>query len=133
MPHRDIKARDLKFDKNVQVSDFDGLFDLIRERGANSWRFKYRIDGKEDLLAIGDFPAVTLAKAPQALKWKKRRRPKALIQSRPGKNTNVKGFSGEVIPQICRRVKSHTLQWKWAVMRSFTCPKSLTPMSRTLP
>ncbi|PYG25565.1 Arm DNA-binding domain-containing protein [Pelagimonas varians] len=39
---------------------------MVKVSGAKSWRFKYRIDGKERLLVIGDYQAVTLAKARQA-------------------------------------------------------------------
>lgn len=67
MPLSDIKIRNLKSrDKAYKVSDFEGLFILVKVSGAKSWRFKYRIDGKERLLVIGDYPAVTLAKARQA-------------------------------------------------------------------
>jgi hypothetical protein len=34
----------------------------VKVSGSKSWRFKYRIDGKERLLVIGDYPAVSLAK-----------------------------------------------------------------------
>jgi integrase len=67
MPLSDIKIRNLKSgDKAYKVSDFEGLFILVKVSGSKSWRFKYRIDGKERLLVIGDYPAVTLAKARQA-------------------------------------------------------------------
>ncbi|WP_246252387.1 tyrosine-type recombinase/integrase [Parasulfitobacter algicola] len=67
MPLSDIKIRNLKStDKAYKVSDFQGLFILVKVSGSKSWRFKYRIDGKERLLVIGDYPAVTLAKARQA-------------------------------------------------------------------
>lgn len=67
MPLSDIKIRNLKAGKKAyKVSDFEGLFILVKVSGAKSWRFKYRIDGKERLLVIGDYPAVTLAKARQA-------------------------------------------------------------------
>ncbi|NRB16646.1 MAG: DUF4102 domain-containing protein [Rhodobacteraceae bacterium] len=60
MPLSDIKIRNLKSgDKAYKVSDFEGLFILVKVSGAKSWRFKYRIDGKERLLVIGDYPAVT--------------------------------------------------------------------------
>ncbi|WP_245780956.1 Arm DNA-binding domain-containing protein [Litoreibacter janthinus] len=48
------------------MSDFEGLFILVKVSGAKPWRFKYRIDGKERLLVFGNYPAVTLAKARQA-------------------------------------------------------------------
>lgn len=64
MPLSDIKIRNLKSrDKPYKVSDFEGLFILVKVSGAKSWRFKYRTDSKERLLVIGDYPAVTLAKA----------------------------------------------------------------------
>ncbi len=67
MPLSDIKVKNLKSrEKPYKVADFEGLFVLIKVSGAKSWRFKYRIDGKEKLLVIGDYPAVTLAKARQA-------------------------------------------------------------------
>ncbi len=67
MPLSDIKIRNLKpGDKAYKVSDFEGLFLLVKVSGAKSWRFKYRVDGKERLLVIGDYPAVSLAKARQA-------------------------------------------------------------------
>lgn len=67
MPLSDIKVKNLKSgDKPYKVADFEGLFVLVKVSGAKSWRFKYRIDGKEKLLVIGDYPAVTLAIARQA-------------------------------------------------------------------
>ena len=67
MPLSDIKLRNLKSgDKPYKVSDFEGLFVLVKVSGAKSWRFKYRTDGKERLLVIGDYPAVSLAKARQS-------------------------------------------------------------------
>ncbi len=45
---------------------FEGLFVLVKVSGSKSWRFKYRFDGKEKLLVIGDYPAVSLAQARKA-------------------------------------------------------------------
>ena len=66
MPLSDVQIRNLKIkDRPYKVGDFGGLFVLVKTSGAKSWRFKYRIDGREKLLVIGDYPAVTLAKARQ--------------------------------------------------------------------
>ncbi len=63
----DIKIRNLKTkEKPYKVGDFDGLFILVRKSGSKSWRFKYRMDGKEKLLVIGDYPAISLAQARKA-------------------------------------------------------------------
>ncbi len=64
MPLSDAKIRNLKTkSKPYKVGDFDGLFVLVKASGAKSWRFKYRIDGKEKLIVFGDYPAVSLSKA----------------------------------------------------------------------
>jgi len=64
MPLSDIKIRNLKASKKpYKVSDFEGLFILVKTSGSKSWRFKYRLDGKEKLLVIGDYPAHSLAQA----------------------------------------------------------------------
>jgi len=50
MPLSDIKIRNLKSgDKAFRVSDFEGLFILVKASGAKPWRFKYRTDGKEQM------------------------------------------------------------------------------------
>jgi DNA replication protein DnaC len=67
MPLSDIKIKNLKAEeKPYKVSDFEGLFILIKVSGSKSWRFKYRVDGKEKLLVIGDYPAHSLAQARKA-------------------------------------------------------------------
>ena len=64
MPLTDAKIRILKStDKDFKVSDAGGLFLLIKASGSKSWRVKYRSGGKEKLLVIGDYPAVSLAQA----------------------------------------------------------------------
>jgi integrase len=48
--------------KPVKLSDGDGLYLLVAEAG-RYWRLKYRLDGKEKVLALGVYPAVSLAEA----------------------------------------------------------------------
>ena len=38
----------------------------VNPSGSKLWRFKYRLDGKENLLSIGAYPAISLAQARQA-------------------------------------------------------------------
>ncbi len=64
MPLSDATIRSLKpRDKAYKVADFDGLFLLVKPTGSRLWHFKYRIDGKEKLLAVGPYPEVSLAQA----------------------------------------------------------------------
>jgi integrase len=46
-----------------RVFDGGGLYLEVRPNGSRLWRLKYRISGKEKLLALGKYPAVTLQKA----------------------------------------------------------------------
>jgi integrase len=50
-------------DKPYKVYDGRGLFVLVAPTGALLWRYKYRIDGREKLLALGEWPAVSLTQA----------------------------------------------------------------------
>ena len=64
MPLSDAKIRTLKSkEKDFKVADTGGLFLLMKASGSKSWRVKYRINGKERLLVIGDYPAISLAQA----------------------------------------------------------------------
>src|SRR5689334_2011118 len=42
------------------------MYLLISPTGAKLWRFKYHVNGKEKLLAIGPYPEVSLAEAREA-------------------------------------------------------------------
>ena len=50
-------------EKPFKRADAHGLFLLIQPNGAKLWRFKFRLAGKEKLLAFGSWPEVSLAKA----------------------------------------------------------------------
>lgn len=64
MPLSDATIRNLKpREKPYKVSDFDGLFVLVKPTGSRLWQFKYRLDGKEKLLSIGPYPEISLAEA----------------------------------------------------------------------
>lgn len=49
--------------KPYKLADERGLFLLVQPIGSKLWRFKYRFDGKEKLLALGKYPDVSLAAA----------------------------------------------------------------------
>ncbi len=50
-------------DKPYKLADGGGLYLLVNPNGARYWRIKYRVAGKEKLLALGVYPDVTLADA----------------------------------------------------------------------
>lgn len=60
----DAKIRSAKStDRDWKPSDGGGLFLLVKPTGGKLWRWKYRLQGKENLFAIGGFPQVSLAEA----------------------------------------------------------------------
>jgi hypothetical protein len=60
----DSKVRTLKpKDKLYKVADERGLVLLVMPNGSKLWRFRYRIDGKEQMLSLGVYPDITLADA----------------------------------------------------------------------
>ncbi len=64
MPLTDAKVRNAKpTDKAFKVYDERGLFLMVTPEGGKLWRLKYRIGGKEKLLALGGYPDVGLKDA----------------------------------------------------------------------
>ncbi len=49
--------------KPYKLSDTEGLFLFVTPAGGKLWRLKYRLAGKEKLLALGKYPQVALAEA----------------------------------------------------------------------
>jgi hypothetical protein len=50
-------------DKPFKLSDSRGLFLLVNPGGSKLWRWRYRFDRKEKLMALGTYPIVGLAHA----------------------------------------------------------------------
>lgn len=64
MPLTDIKIRQAKAsERPLKLSDGNGLYLEVKPNGSKLWRYRYRIDGKENLYAIGDYPTITLSDA----------------------------------------------------------------------
>lgn len=60
----DVKIRNCKPpEKQIKLFDADGLFLLVTPQGGKYFRFKYRFDGKEKLLALGTYPEISLSDA----------------------------------------------------------------------
>jgi integrase len=60
----DTQVRNAKpKDKPYKIADEKGLYLQISAAGSKLWRFKFRVDGKEKVLAFGQYPDVTLGEA----------------------------------------------------------------------
>lgn len=65
MPLTDVAIRAAKpKDRPSKLSDSGGLYLLVNS-GSRLWRLKYRLAGREKVLAIGAYPSITLAAARQ--------------------------------------------------------------------
>lgn len=64
MPLSDVAVRTLRpRERAYKVYDHDGLFLRVNPSGSKLWRWLYRFDQKEKLMALGEYPAVTLVEA----------------------------------------------------------------------
>ena len=50
-------------DKPFKLSDGGGLHLMVTPSGGKLWRWKYRFEGAEKLIALGGYPEITLADA----------------------------------------------------------------------
>jgi hypothetical protein len=50
-------------ERDYKQSDSGGLFMLVTTTGSKLWRYSYRFDGKQKLLALGQYPVTSLADA----------------------------------------------------------------------
>ena len=67
MPLTDVKIRQVKAtDKALKLADSAGLYLEVTPNGSTLWRYRYRIAGRENLYAIGDYPSVSLTYARKA-------------------------------------------------------------------
>src|SRR3984893_19405910 len=49
--------------KSYKLADSGGLCLLIAPSGSKLWLWRYRFDGKEKMMALGEYPLVTLKEA----------------------------------------------------------------------
>lgn len=67
MPLTDVKIRQAKAaDKVLKLTDGNGLYLEVKPNGSKLWRYRYKIAGKENLFAVGEYPSVTLQDARKA-------------------------------------------------------------------
>ena len=64
MPLTDVQIRQAKpGEKPRKLSDERGLYVEIRPTGAKLWRYRYKIEGRENVFALGEYPEMGLAEA----------------------------------------------------------------------
>ena len=67
MPLTDVKIRQAKPSiKPIRMTDSNGLYLEVTTKGSKLWRYRYKIQGKENLYAIGEYPSLSLQEARKA-------------------------------------------------------------------
>jgi integrase len=63
----EIKVKNAKSkEKDYRIPEGHGLNLLVRAKGAKLWQWRYRFQGKEQVMSFGAYPVVTLAAAREA-------------------------------------------------------------------
>lgn len=64
MALNDITIKNAKpKEKQYKIADGEGMYLLVNKSGGKYWRLKYRINGKEKVLALGTYPTTSLLEA----------------------------------------------------------------------
>jgi len=67
VPLTDVKIRQSKASEKVlKLTDGHGLYLEAKPNGSKLWRYRYKIAGKENLFAVGEYPSVSLQDARKA-------------------------------------------------------------------
>lgn len=63
----DVKIRQAKAtDRVLKLTDGNGLHLEVKPNGSKLWRYRYKIAGKENLFAVGEYPSMSLQDARKA-------------------------------------------------------------------
>lgn len=112
MPLSDTTCKNAKpKEKQYKLADEKGLYLLIHPNGSKYFRMKYRIDGKEKVLALGVYPDISLKDA-------RTKRDKAKEQLANGTDPGAirkaerKGGAGNTLEDVAREfMKANQAKW----------------------
>jgi integrase len=131
MPLKDTSLRKVKpAAKPQKLSDGGGLHLLVQPTGSKLWRLAYRFAGKQKTLALGSYPAVSLAEARSARNEAKKllaRRVDPSAQRKADKQAGeaVSSFrvvAQEVISKLEREGRAHVTLVKKRWLLDFAFP-----------
>ncbi|MBH1971737.1 tyrosine-type recombinase/integrase [Moraxellaceae bacterium AER2_44_116] len=117
-------------EKPYKMADEKGLFLLLNPNGRRYWRLKYRFSGKEQLLAIGVYPDVSLKEARL-----KRDEARKQIQDGINPNETKKAEKHQAILDMTNSFEAIAREWiemsrnKWSVKH---CQQTLTSLEQDI-
>lgn len=49
-------------EKLYRLNDFNGLYLEVKPNGKKAWRYRFKLNGKSSMFALGEYPTVNLPK-----------------------------------------------------------------------
>lgn len=121
----DTKVRSAKPEaKEYSLVDGDGMFLLIHPNGSKYWRFRFRLGGKQHLMAFGVYPETSLADA-RHKREAARKLVAAGIDPREHKRVVKQELAKEAVTFESVAREWHTANKKWSEEHSRRVLKSL--------
>jgi integrase len=110
----------------VKMSDGHGLYLLVTETGSKLWRWKYRVDGKEKVMALGSYEDVSLASARELMAAQRK-------NLKDGKDPMAQRKATKLAKQVAADNSFQTvaLLW-WAQWREVKSPRHADDVLRRL-
>lgn len=60
----DTQCRTAKVkEKRYRLNDFNSLYLEVKPNGKKAWRYRFKLNGKSSLFALGEYPTIKLAEA----------------------------------------------------------------------
>jgi hypothetical protein len=96
-------------DKPYKLSDGGGLHLMLTPTGGKLWRWKYRFEGEEKLMALGRYPEITLAEARERRDAARKRLAHGIdpMAERKAKKTAVMVISEHTFEKIAEQWLEH--------------------------
>lgn len=103
----DTKLRSLRPRESVyRVADANGLCIEVRPTGAKLWRYRYRYAGKARMLALGEYPSVTLLDARN-----KRNEARAVLAAGVDPTVNARARRVAVVERAANTFAALATEW----------------------
>jgi hypothetical protein len=121
-------------DKPLKLSDGDGLSLLVQPNGAKLWRFRYRYLGRENMLALGAFPAVSLADARRKRDEVKKLLSEGLDPSQQRRLEKLRAVAAEYLANMeAKKLSTRTLEKNRWLLQGLAAPLSNRPIADISP
>jgi integrase len=126
-------------EKAYKLTDGDGLVLLIRPNGTRLWRFRYRFGGRENMIALGRYPEISLAearaKAHECRRMLQRNEDPARVRERDrlAREDTFSELAAEWLSKNKQKFSAHTLrkiEWQLSLLGPLNgrAVREITPM-----